>query len=56
MNLRIRMKSAMLLLIMLCILCVNSVLAKEEGALAAKDAKESGVTVCYTAEELPEAQ
>lgn len=54
MNLRIRMKSAMLLLIMLCILCVNSVLAKEEGGLAAKDAKEADVKVCYTAEELPE--
>ncbi len=56
MNLRIRMKSAMLLLILLCILCVTSVLAREECGLAARDAREAGVTVLYMAEELPTAK
>lgn len=56
MNLRIRMKSAMLLLIMLCVLCVNSVLAREKGGMAAGNAGDTDIKICYVAEEFAETQ
>lgn len=37
MNFRVRMKSAMLIVIMLCVLCVNSVLARVETGISETD-------------------
>lgn len=48
MNFRVRMKSAMLIIIMLCVLCVNSVLAKVDQETEAKKIEVREHKICYT--------